>query len=262
MRAAAHALTMALALALLAAAAAAAEGIAPEDKHSGTFFATRETQATQEDDRSNPAFLWVAQGEALWSAPAGPDGRSCASCHGDAGETMRGVAARYPAVDAGSGRLLDLEGRILQCRAERQHAEPWRWESDELLGITAYVATQSRGLPISVAIEGPARPFFEAGRAAFFQRRGQLNLACSNCHDDNWGKQLRGDLLSQGQPTGYPIYRLEWQRMGSLQRRLRSCASGVRAELPAYGAPESAALELYLAWRAAGLPVETPAVRR
>ncbi len=67
--------------------------------------------------------------------------------------------------------------------------------------------------------------------------------------------------MPQGQPTGYPIYRLEWQGMGSLQRRLRACLAGMRAEPYPYGAPEYAALELFLAFRARGLAMETPAVR-
>ena len=117
-------------------------------------------------------------------------------------------------------------------------------------------------MPVQVAAGGPARPFFEAGRDFYTARRGQLNLACTQCHEDNWGKQLRGDRLSQGHGNGYPIYRLEWQTLGSLQRRLRNCNVGVRAEPYPYGAQEYVNLELFLAWRAQGLPVETPGVRR
>jgi L-cysteine S-thiosulfotransferase len=103
--------------------------------------------------------------------------------------------------------------------------------------------------------------FVEAGRSLFHRRQGQLNLACNQCHDDNWGKSLAGNTIPQGHPTGYPLYRLEWQTLGSLQRRLRNCMIGMRAEPYEYGAPEQVALELYLMWRARGLPVETPAVR-
>jgi sulfur-oxidizing protein SoxA len=130
------------------------------------------------------------------------------------------------------------------------------------LALTAYVAYQSRGMPVQVVVDGPARPFFEAGRDIYVARRGQLNLACGQCHEDNWGKQLRGDRLSQGHGNGYPIYRLEWQGLGSLQRRLRNCNVGVRAEPYPYGAQEYVNLELFLAWRARGLTVETPGVRR
>jgi len=240
-----------MALALLLAGAAPAG----DERRSGTEFLAPETRAMQADDAQNPGMLWVAEGEALW-------GQSCAACHGDARRTMRGVAARYPAIDKSSGRLLNLELRIQQCQAERQHVTPSKYESPELLALTAFVAKQSRGMPIQVAIDGPAAAHFAAGRAAWEQRVGQLDLACRNCHDNRWGKHLKADVISQAMPTGYPVYRLEWQGLGSLERRLRFCNTGVRAEPYPYGAPEYIDLELYLAWRARGLTIETPAIRR
>jgi sulfur-oxidizing protein SoxA len=242
--------------------AEAPTGIRPEEKRSGYHFLSRETQAMQDDDLANPGTLWVRQGETLWGQGAGTEGKSCASCHGEAPTSMRGVAARYPAFDAQAGRVINLEQRINQCRVSRQGASPLAYESQELLALTAYVAHQSRGVPIRVAIQGPARPFFEAGREFFHARQGQLNLACKNCHEDHWGKQLRADHISQGHANAYPAYRLEWQSLGSLHRRLRGCSTGVRAEPFAYGAQEYVNLELFLAWRAHGLPVETPGVRR
>jgi sulfur-oxidizing protein SoxA len=175
---------------------------------------------------------------------------------------MKGVAARYPAFDRQSGRLLNLEGRIQQCRTERQRAPVLAYESQPLLALTALVAHQSRGLPVSVSIDGPARATFEAGRALYHERQGQLDLSCAQCHEQNWGKRLRAERISQGHANGFPAYRLEWQTLGSLHRRLRACFQGVRAEPYPSGAPELVALELYLAWRAQGLAIETPAVRR
>jgi sulfur-oxidizing protein SoxA len=130
-----------------------------------------------------------------------------------------------------------------------------------MLAMTAYVARQSRGVPIEVKIDAQTKPFLDAGRATFFLRQGQLNLACSQCHDDNWGKSLAGSTIPQAHPTGYPLYRLEWQSLGSLQRRLRNCLTGMRAVTYDYGAPEYVDLELYLMWRARGMRMETPAVR-
>jgi L-cysteine S-thiosulfotransferase len=236
--------------------------IKPEDKRSGTTFLSPDLKAQQEDEGANPGMLWVGEGEKLWRTPAGSEGKSCATCHGDAEASMKGVATHYPRVDPQSGKLQNLELKINQCRTERQGAPAMPWESQDLLGATAYVAYQSRGLPIKVTIDGPARPYFEKGRELFNMRQGQLNLSCSQCHDRSWGHRLRGDTISQGQPTGFPIYRLEWQSAGSLDRRLRACNFGVRAELREQGAPEYLALELYLAWRAEGLPIETPAIRR
>jgi sulfur-oxidizing protein SoxA len=237
-------------------------GIRPEDKRSGYFFLSRETQAMQNDDLANPGMLWVQEGEALWRKAAGTAGKSCAGCHQDAAASMKGVAARYPAFDARAGRVIILEQRINQCRVDRQQAPPPAYESEELLALTAYVAHQSRGMPIRVAIDGPARPFFEAGRALFVARQGQFNLACRQCHEVEWARELRGTPISQGYGNAYPAYRLEWQTIGSLQRRLRNCNIGARAEPYPYGAQEYVNLELYLAWRAQGLPIETPGVRR
>jgi sulfur-oxidizing protein SoxA len=235
--------------------------IAPAERRSGTAFMSRETQAMQEDDRANPGMLAVLDGEALWNEKGRADQQSCAGCHGDAATSMKGVAARYPAFDPARGRPIDLEQRINLCRTEHQHATPLAWESRELLALAAYVAKQSRGVAITAGSDEASRPFVEAGRTLFNRRQGQLDLACAQCHDDNWGKRLAGSVIPQAHPTGYPEYRLEWQSIGSLQRRLRNCIVGTRAEPYAYGAPEMVELELYLMWRARGMPVETPAVR-
>jgi len=232
-----------------------------QEKRSGYQDASPETRAMQDDDAANPGFLWVQQGEALWSQRATGTLGSCADCHGSAPITMRGVAARYPMFDQKLGRPITLAQRIQQCRVERQGDTPLRPEGDALLGLTAYVGLQSRGMPMAVAIEGPARAFFESGKALFATRQGQLNLSCSQCHDGLAGQRLAGSVIPQGQPNGYPEYRLEWQGMGSLDRRIRNCLVGVRAEPLAPDAPELANLELYLGWRANGLAVETPAVR-
>jgi L-cysteine S-thiosulfotransferase len=239
---------------------APAAEIPQSERRSGTAFMSRETQAMQEDDRANPGMLAVLDGEALWNeAPAGA--KSCAGCHGDAATGMKGVAARYPAFDEARGRPIDLEQRINLCRTEHQHAPPLGWETRELLALTTYVAKQSRGVAIAAGTDARSRPFVEKGRALFNRRQGQLDLSCAQCHDDNWGKRLAGSVIPQAHPTGYPEYRLEWQSIGSLQRRLRSCTFGVRAEPFAYGAPEQVDLELYLMWRARGMLLETPAVR-
>jgi sulfur-oxidizing protein SoxA len=244
----------------LAALALAAE-IPLTERRSGYDFMSPETRAMQDDDGANPGSLWVLEGAALWTRKTGADGRACADCHGEARASMAGVAARYPAFDAAWGRPIDLEQRINACRVERQQAPALAYESRELLALTAYVARQSRGLPIAPVIDERTRPYLEAGRAAFHRRQGQLNLACRQCHDDNWGRRLAGNAVPQAHPTGYPLYRLEWQSLGSLQRRLRNCLTGIRAEVPAFGAPELVDLELYLMWRARGMPLEAPAVR-
>jgi sulfur-oxidizing protein SoxA len=249
-----------LLLAALDASAPAAE-IALPDRKSGYELMGRETRAMQDDDTANPAMLSVLDGEALWSRKEGAAEKSCADCHGDAAASMKGVAARYPAFDAARSRPINLEQRINICRTGQQKAAPFAFESRELLALAAYVGLQSRGMPIDIPDDPRTRPFLEIGRALFHQREGQLNLSCAQCHDDNWGQKLAGAPIPQAHPTGYPIYRLEWQSLGSLERRLRNCLSGMRAVSYPFGAPENVDLELFLMWRARGMPVETPAVR-
>jgi sulfur-oxidizing protein SoxA len=235
--------------------------IALDQRRSGYDLMSRETKAMQDDDTSNPASLSVLDGEAMWTAKAGSAGKSCADCHGEAETSMRGVSARYPAFDNAKGRPIDIEQRINLCRTEKQNATPLPFESRDLLAITAYVGKQSRGMPIAVADDEKTRPFIASGQKIFATRQGQLNLSCQNCHDDNAGQKLAGVELPQGHPVGYPLYRLEWQSIGSLQRRLRNCVIGMRAEPYAYGSDENVELELFLMWRARGMKVETPAVR-
>jgi sulfur-oxidizing protein SoxA len=228
---------------------------------SGITFAGEDVQAMQADEFANPGMLWVERGEKLWNEASG-DGKSCASCHGDAKASMRGVAARYPAYDPRAKRVLDLEARIADCRARRQNAAPLERGSDDLLSLATYVGHQSHGMPIAVKIDGPAKASFDRGRTFYYQRHGQMNVSCAQCHEQNWGKRLLRETVSQGHGSAFPAYRLEWQALGSLQRRLRACLFGVRAEMPPEGASELTDLELFLAWRAQGLPVETPGVRR
>ena len=250
---------------LLAALLLAASASAQTDKRrSGYQDMGPALQEMQDDDTANPAMLFVAEGRTLWSQKAGEAGKACADCHGEA--SMQGVAARYPAMSqpadkGGDARPVDLEGRINLCRTGRQKAEPLAPESRELLALSAYVALQSRGRPIAPPDDPRLVPLRARGQEIWRQRQGQLNLACASCHDDNAGKKLAGATIPQGHPTGYPIYRLEWQTLGSLKRRLRNCLIGLRAAAWPYDAAEYLDLEFYLMARARGMKMDAPAVR-
>jgi sulfur-oxidizing protein SoxA len=232
---------------------------APPKQQSSYELMSAENKAMQDDPLLNPAMFWVGDGENLWHQQMGSQNKSCSSCHGDAKKSMRGVATQFPKVM--KGKLQTLEGQINQCRVGAQGTPPLAYESKDLLALTAFVAFQSKGMPISIG-ETPANTtFLKKGRQTFNERMGQLNLSCAQCHEDRAGLKLGGSLIPQGHPNAYPIYRLEWQTLGSVQRRLRNCMSGVRAQQFEYGSPEMANLELFLMWRARGLPLESPGVR-
>ncbi len=241
--------------------------VAPPEGHpldeiiSGYEFRIPETQAVQDDDFENPAFLWVELAEELFDEADGEAGKACADCH-DGPDSLKTVGTTYPVFYEPWDKLINLEQRINLCRSDNMKAEPWKYESDEMLGMTALVRHQSRGEPVNVAIDGEAAPFFEKGKAFYYERRGQLDLACAHCHEGYAGTKIRADMLSQGQSNGFPTYRLKWQKLGSLHRRFKGCNDQVRAEPYKRGSDEYVNLELYLAWRGQGLPVETPAVRQ
>ncbi|MDG0854196.1 sulfur oxidation c-type cytochrome SoxA [Roseateles puraquae] len=224
-----------------------------DERRSGRDTMTPALRALQADDTQHPAQLALAFGRELWAG--GP--KSCASCHGEP-QTLRGAATRYPAWDRG---LLDLPGRIQRCRVQHQQQPAWAPEAEPLLALTALVAQQSRGLPLQPP-RGPALDAAAAqGQRLFKTRLGALNLSCAQCHDERAGLRLGGSLIPQGHVDDYPVYRLEWQSLGSLQRRLRGCLNGVRATVWDWDSAELLALEVYLARRSAGLPMQPPGVR-
>ncbi len=241
--------------------APAPAGVELEKIYSGWRFRNPETQALQTDDFENPAMVAVDLGEELWETVDGSAGKSCQSCHEEAASSMKGVRAGYPKWSAKLNKPHTLETQINECRTERMSAEKWKWESANMLGMTAYVGLQSRGMPVKVQTDGPMADWHAKGKELYFTRVGQLNMSCANCHQENYGKMIRADHLSQGQINGFPVYRLKWGGLGSSHRRFKGCMDNIRATPYKRGSDEFIALELYLASRGEGLSVETPSVR-
>lgn len=229
---------------------------------SGTLFLSDANKTLQDDEFANPGRLWLDIGSRLWNEEAGPSHQSCSSCHGSASESMKGVRSRYPLYREAHNNLVSLQQQINYCRSKEIGAAAYLPESEDLLALEVFVSHQSHGLPIQPMIDGPAAPFFEAGQKYFFQRRGHLDLSCSDCHDRHAGRRLHGETISQGQINAFPIYRFSWHGIGSAHRMFAWCNRAIRAEPLAHGSYEYLSLELYLAWRGQGLTVEVPAIRR
>jgi sulfur-oxidizing protein SoxA len=226
--------------------------------YSGWRFRAEETQALQADDFDNPGMIFVDQAIDLWAKVDGSEGKSCSSCHENV-EDFAGLRPTLPRVE--DGELVTMENIINECRTERMGAEPWKWSKGNMTAMTALIGLQSRGMPINVAIDGDAAPFWEKGKELYYTRVGQLDMACSNCHEDNYGTMIRADHLSQGQINGFPTYRLKNAKLNSSHGRFKGCMNNIRATPFKEGGDEFKALELYLASRGEGLVVETPSVR-
>ncbi|TLP46870.1 sulfur oxidation c-type cytochrome SoxA [Cohaesibacter sp. CAU 1516] len=229
-----------------------------DEIYSGWVFRSDETQALQLDDFDNPAFVFIDQATEQFDVKEGSANKACADCHSGV-EDFKGLRAMIPRVK--DGKLQTMEDQINQCRTEQMGAEPWKWGGATMQSMVALIGLQSRGMPMNVKIDGDAKPFWEKGKEIYYTRHGQLDMACANCHEDNYGNNIRADHLSQGQLNGFPTYRLKNAKLNSVHDRLFGCIRDVRAEPYKVGSDAFRALELYVSSRGNGLTIETPAVR-
>ena len=228
---------------------------------SGWRFRSEGTQAMQADDFDNPAMAAVDGALEAWNTVEGEKGKSCASCHGDVEESMVGIRAVYPKWNEKAGEVRTLAMQINDCRENQMGAEKYGYTSSDMAAMEALISVQSRGMPVNVAIDGPAAATWEQGKELYYTRTGQLELSCANCHEDNYGNMIRADHLSQGQINGFPTYRLKNTKLNTVHARFKGCVRDTRAETFKPGGPEFIALELYVASRGNGLSVEGPSVR-
>ncbi len=142
---------------------------------------------------------------------------------------MAGVRAVYPKWNEEAGEVRTLEMQINACRESRMGAEPWGYTCGDMVNMTALLSAVSRGMPVNVAIDGPAQSTWEQGKEIYYTRYGQLELSCANCHEDNYGNMIRADHLSQGQINGFPAYRLKNTKLNSVHDRFKGCIRDTRA---------------------------------
>ena len=166
-----------------------------------------------------------------------------------------------PKFNEAKDTMYTMEMYVNDCRTERMGADEWKWSGTDMVSMTGLIASQSRGMPMNVAIDGPAESYWKKGEEIYYTRYGQLELSCASCHEDNYGNYIRADHLSQGQINGFPTYRLKQARLISIHNRFKGCIRDTRAETFAEGSDEFIALEVYVASRGNGLSVEGPAVR-
>jgi len=216
----------------------------------------------QADDFDNPAFPFVEAGETAWSQQEGAAGKSCQDCHGSgAKNSVKRAAATYPKFAPDVNQVITLQTRINLCRQNGLRAPALPASSDQMSAMMAYLRWLARGSPPSVNVTGPSAPVFERGRTLFQSKAGLLQLSCAQCHDERFGQKFGADTLSQGHPLAYPVYSNSMGRLLSLHERFRMCNQLARAEVQEENAPDYAALELYLSWRARDLPLTAPGVR-
>ena len=235
---------------------------AQSPRQSGNTFLSPDMLRQQQDASINPISLWLDQGQELWKS-------QCQECHQSVSETAKAVV-QFPTWKSSSptsGKLINLEDQIAECWSKKS-GKAMPSDAPEVLTMSVFLSDAAKGM--SIQVREPPDPMMKKhwqeqmnlAAQIYVRRQGRLNLSCTQCHDQQIGKNLRSDVVSPAFLTGFPIYRFSWQTMGNLDRRLRACYSGVQASVPAARSLEIRALELFLKKRSEGMLWDGPSLRR
>lgn len=208
-----------------------------------------------------PYEMSVENGKKLFNTPF-KNGKTYASCFPNNGI---GIRQNYPKFDAAKGEVVTLESAINDCR-QANGEKPLKYKKGDIADISAYMAFTSRGKKMNVVIPNDPRALaaYERGKHHFYAKRGQLNMACADCHQWNAGNHVRADLLSPalGHVTHFPVYRSAWGELGTLHRRYGGCNEQVRAKAYEAQGDEYKALEYFESYMSNGLVVNGPGSRK
>lgn len=227
----------------------------------------------------NPAELFEMKGEELWKQKRGPKNVSLEKCDlGKGPGVVKGAFVELPRFFADTGRVQDLESRLMTCMETLQGIDPqavvkagWlKGEKEKMAALVAYVVTASNGHKIRIDMRPPEmKKMYEMGKLAFYYRTGPMDFSCATCHGDQ-GKRIRmqelPDLRTQaGAASGWgswPAYRVSNGQFWTMQHRLNDCFRQQRTAEPIYGSDATIALSVYLAATANGGKVVTPGIKR
>lgn len=227
----------------------------------------------------NPAELSAAKGEELWKTPRGTKNATLERCDlGKGPGVIDGASAELPRYFSDTGRVQDLETRLLTCMEQLQGISPnqvlksgWgKGERAVMESLVAYIVTASKDKTVKVDTKHPEmKRFYELGRRAFYYRAGPMDFSCSTCHGQE-GKRIRlQDLPDLRIPAGaaagwgsWPAYRVSNGQFWTMQHRLEDCFRQQRFPEPIYGSDVTIALSVYLATNANGGKIITPGLKR
>jgi len=233
-----------------------------EDFVNGVYSIDAASREQWEDiEEFAPYELNISKGEVLFNSPFA-NGKTYASCFENGGI---GIRQNYPYFDTDRGEVITLELSINECR-EANGEKPLKWKRGPIADISAYMASTSTGNVFDIKIPNDPRALaaYERGKKHFYQKRGQLNMACADCHKFYSGNMVRADLLSPalGHLTHFPVYRSKWGGLGTTHRRYGGCNAQVRAKAYPAQSEEYRALEYFHTYMSNGLAVNGPGARK
>ena len=212
--------------------------------------------------------IFVDKGEELFNKKFA-NGKGYADCFPN---HKKGIKQNYPYFDSKSGKVVTLEGAINKCRTDNGEKK-LGWKKGKITHLGAYLTSKSRGKTTNVKVpnEPKAIAAYNRGKKHFYAKRGQLNMACADCHYYYSGSKIRADILSPalGHTTGFPVYRNKWagasksgDGMGTLHRRYGGCNKQVRAKPFKAQSDEYKALEYFHTYMSNGLKINGPSQRK
>ena len=235
--------------------------IAIEEYINGSYiFDEKAKEQLMELEEFPPYEFDIDQGKVLFETPFA-NGKFYSDCFENNGI---GIKHKYPKWSESQNTVITLEYAINQCREDNAE-KPLKYGLGDIAKISAYMAYTSRDEIID--IEEPKGSSLEAysnGKEYYFSKRGQLNMACANCHVATSNLKLRyetpGPVL--GQVTNWPVYRSKWEKIGTIHHRFRECNSQVRAKPLDYQSETYRNLEYFLTYISNGLPINGPGIRK
>ena len=236
--------------------------VAKGDFKDGVYALNEDFRAQWENSEEFPPYEdSIEKGKKMFNTPFA-NGKTYAGCLKDGGIGTRHM---YPYFDTEAGKIKTLEGEINACR-EANGEKPLKYKKGDIADLTAYLAFTSRGKIIDVDVPNDERALaaYEQGKRMFYMKRGQLNLACADCHVANSGGYARSELLSPalGNLSHFPVYRLKWQGLGTAHRRFGGCNANIRAKPFAAQSDEYKSLEYFLTVMAKGIESNGPGTRK
>ncbi len=227
----------------------------------------------------NPADLFEAKGEGLWTQKRGPKNASLEKCDlGKGPGVFKGAWVELPRYFADTGRVQDLESRLVTCMQELQGFDaqeiaktPFgRGEQNNVTALATWIAAESKGMKLNLPqahIE--ERKMYEVGKRLFFMRGGSHDFACATCHSQDDKRIRLQDLpnLTKNPGAGngfgaWPAYRVSNGQMWGAQLRLNDCYRQQRFPYPLFGSDATIALGVYMGVNGKGGETVAPAIKR
>lgn len=172
----------------------------------------------------------------------------------------------YPKYDDKSHQVITLTQAINDCLINygEKKLNP---KKGKLADIEAYFAAKAaeEEKTINVKINSAeAAAAYERGKKYYYSQRGYLKLSCANCHVQGAGKRVRREYLSPllGATTHFPVYRLKWNGLGTIERRLSGCIKDTGQQPPKPTSQDMKELIFFMYYMSNGMKFDGPDVRK